>query len=334
MRRQYDVRPEQRDNYFVRTYPQVRPARCALHTLHTLHAARCTLHAARCTLHTLPPGTAGASSGTVAAGSSLGRSCRVPTLPPPAFAALPAFQDPEKIEMSFNLSTYQPHLKDAGMDVYQTYYLDAQVGLLGRGCEGWWRRVGMDRQATCCWLEHCRLRAGTGLAALVIDTGQRRAGVSCQVPARLTPALACLLARPHAAQAPVDGRAGGAGQGAGQPLDEAVCAHLDPLCLLGALGGSPGAAARSSSCWQLQLPWHGFSPAAGTAHCLLLGGSSCKPLLVARGHLPGSGAAQQQVGPRASSPAPLHRLHPLRCVSSRAGATRCTPAPTRSSTPR
>jgi hypothetical protein len=25
MRQQYDVRPEQRDNYFVRTYPQVGP---------------------------------------------------------------------------------------------------------------------------------------------------------------------------------------------------------------------------------------------------------------------------------------------------------------------
>ncbi|KAG1652888.1 hypothetical protein FOA52_008851 [Chlamydomonas sp. UWO 241] len=35
-------------------------------------------------------------------------------------------QDPRKIEMSFNLSTYQPHLKEAGLDIYQTYYLDAR----------------------------------------------------------------------------------------------------------------------------------------------------------------------------------------------------------------
>ncbi len=34
---------------------------------------------------------------------------------------------PEKIEMSFNLSTYQPHLRAAGCgDVYQTYFLDAK----------------------------------------------------------------------------------------------------------------------------------------------------------------------------------------------------------------
>jgi len=31
---------------------------------------------------------------------------------------------PSKIEMSFNLSTYQPTLAAAGLDVYQTYYLD------------------------------------------------------------------------------------------------------------------------------------------------------------------------------------------------------------------
>eukprot|EP00955_Chlamydomonas_euryale_P118483 366546-Chlamydomonas_euryale.AAC.16 len=35
-----------------------------------------------------------------------------------------AEQEPRKIEMSFNLSTYQPHLKKAGLDIYQTYYLD------------------------------------------------------------------------------------------------------------------------------------------------------------------------------------------------------------------
>ncbi|GIL79652.1 hypothetical protein Vretimale_12249 [Volvox reticuliferus] len=58
MSRMYDVRPAQRDNYFVRTY-----------------------------------------SG----------------------------RDRDKIEMSFNLSTYQPHLKEAGLDIYQTYYLDAQL---------------------------------------------------------------------------------------------------------------------------------------------------------------------------------------------------------------
>ncbi|EFJ42401.1 hypothetical protein VOLCADRAFT_107244 [Volvox carteri f. nagariensis] len=62
MARMYDIRPEQRDNYFVRTYP--------------------------------------------------GR-------------------DRDKIEMSFNLSTYQPHLKvsmcAAGLDIYQTYYLDAKL---------------------------------------------------------------------------------------------------------------------------------------------------------------------------------------------------------------
>ncbi|PNW72005.1 hypothetical protein CHLRE_16g686400v5 [Chlamydomonas reinhardtii] len=57
MARQYDVRPQQRDNYFVRTY---------------------------------------------------------------------AGRDADKIEMSFNLSTYQPHLKEAGLDIYQTYYLDAK----------------------------------------------------------------------------------------------------------------------------------------------------------------------------------------------------------------
>lgn len=28
--------------------------------------------------------------------------------------------------MSFNLSTYQPHLAEAGLDVYQTYYLNAK----------------------------------------------------------------------------------------------------------------------------------------------------------------------------------------------------------------
>lgn len=28
--------------------------------------------------------------------------------------------------MSFNLTTYQPHLATAGLDVFQTYYLDAQ----------------------------------------------------------------------------------------------------------------------------------------------------------------------------------------------------------------
>jgi hypothetical protein len=56
MKKQYDVKPEQRDNYFVRTYP----------------------------------------------------GC------------------PEKIEMSFNLSTYQPHLRAAGLDIYQTYYLNAK----------------------------------------------------------------------------------------------------------------------------------------------------------------------------------------------------------------
>jgi hypothetical protein len=35
--------------------------------------------------------------------------------------------DPGKIEMSFNLTTYQPHLAASGVDVYQTYYLDKQV---------------------------------------------------------------------------------------------------------------------------------------------------------------------------------------------------------------
>ncbi|PNH12817.1 hypothetical protein TSOC_000181 [Tetrabaena socialis] len=34
--------------------------------------------------------------------------------------------DRDKIEMSFNLSTYQPHLQEADLDIYQTYYLDAQ----------------------------------------------------------------------------------------------------------------------------------------------------------------------------------------------------------------
>eukprot|EP00798_Chlamydomonas_sp_ICE-L_P016265 gene16265-22444_t len=35
-------------------------------------------------------------------------------------------KSPEKIEMSFNLCTYQPHLKAAGLEgnIYQTYYLD------------------------------------------------------------------------------------------------------------------------------------------------------------------------------------------------------------------
>lgn len=56
MQRQYDMKLEQRDNYFVRTYPDC----------------------------------------------------------------------PSKIEMSFNLSTYQPHLKEAGLNIYQTYYLDAR----------------------------------------------------------------------------------------------------------------------------------------------------------------------------------------------------------------
>jgi len=56
MSRMYDIKPQQRDNYFVRTYPQ----------------------------------------------------------------------SPQKIEMSFNLSTYQPHLADAGLNIYQTYYLDAR----------------------------------------------------------------------------------------------------------------------------------------------------------------------------------------------------------------
>ncbi|GLC40783.1 hypothetical protein PLESTB_000023200 [Pleodorina starrii] len=58
MARMYDIRPAQRDNYFVRTY---------------------------------------------------------------------AGGDADKIEMSFNLSTYQPHLKAAGLDLYQTYYLDSQM---------------------------------------------------------------------------------------------------------------------------------------------------------------------------------------------------------------
>ena len=58
MQKQYDIKPQQRDNYFVRTYPQ----------------------------------------------------------------------SPEKIEMSFNLSTYQPHLRAAGLNVYQTYYLNGRCG--------------------------------------------------------------------------------------------------------------------------------------------------------------------------------------------------------------
>jgi|LauGreSuBDMM15SN_2_FD.fasta_scaffold228473_2 hypothetical protein len=28
--------------------------------------------------------------------------------------------------MSFNLTTYQPHLRAAGLNIYQTYYLDAR----------------------------------------------------------------------------------------------------------------------------------------------------------------------------------------------------------------
>lgn len=51
----YDTKPEQKDNYFVRTYPTAK----------------------------------------------------------------------NKIEMSFNLTTYQPQLKEASMNVFQTYYLDA-----------------------------------------------------------------------------------------------------------------------------------------------------------------------------------------------------------------
>ncbi|GLI68131.1 hypothetical protein VaNZ11_012449 [Volvox africanus] len=43
------------------------------------------------------------------------------------FVRMYAGRDREKIEMSFNLSTYQPHLKEAGLDIYQTYYLDAQL---------------------------------------------------------------------------------------------------------------------------------------------------------------------------------------------------------------
>lgn len=35
-------------------------------------------------------------------------------------------KDHDKIEMSFNLSTYQPQLREAGLNIFQTYYLDAQ----------------------------------------------------------------------------------------------------------------------------------------------------------------------------------------------------------------
>ncbi len=172
MRQQYDVRPEQRDNYFVRTYPQVGPRAAPQPT--PAAARRAAARACSCQAHR-PSGGSGAAAGrpSVAGGGRGAAGAFTP--PPPAFAAcLPFSQDPEKIEMSFNLSTYQPHLKDANMDVYQTYYLDAQVGARsGRGCRGQWQQ-------------------DTTAAAATTELGAVR--LWGELPsARLTPALPLLL---------------------------------------------------------------------------------------------------------------------------------------------
>ncbi|MEW5301387.1 MAG: hypothetical protein WDW38_009596 [Sanguina aurantia] len=100
MSKMYDIKPAQRDNYFVRTYPEA----------------------------------------------------------------------PKKIEMSFNLSTYQPHLAEAGLDVYQTYYLNAKDKAMwtdGQVAEDkvlakrWMRQFAHTWQHFAFWVPFVRFIQGT-----------------------------------------------------------------------------------------------------------------------------------------------------------------------------
>jgi hypothetical protein len=101
--------------------------------------------------------------------------------------------------MSFNLTTYQPHLKAAGLNIYQTYYLDGKDKEV-RGSI-WRQQLGV--------MEHKPREYLRGL--LYLHTAVAAAGT-------------------------VDRWGGGQEQGAGFEVDAAVCAHVAPLCLLGALG--------------------------------------------------------------------------------------------------
>ncbi|KAG2501770.1 hypothetical protein HYH03_000270 [Edaphochlamys debaryana] len=102
MARMYDIRPEQRDNYFVRTYPG---------------------------------------------------------------------EHKNKIEMSFNLCTYQPHLKESSdTEIYQTYYLDAGLKELWSDNEvapdrvltqRWMRQFSHSWTHFACWVPWVRFIQGT-----------------------------------------------------------------------------------------------------------------------------------------------------------------------------
>lgn len=148
MYRMYDVRPEQRDNYFVRTYapdmwvkvafiscicgrhkPCCMPSSLLLHSMHL--SARLASHLDSC----ISPCCVPTSAHTVSLPHSLlsaphklspshrpedlsliASDCTRSHLPHSSTSSAHSFlrlsHRPEKIEMSFNLSTYQPHLKE------------------------------------------------------------------------------------------------------------------------------------------------------------------------------------------------------------------------------
>ena len=107
MQRNYDVRLEQKDNYFVRTYPQW----CVC--MRGGQGTSLTCIAPTLCLVLQPPQDRP---------SPLCFYCTVACRPPPPVWSC----SPQKIEMSFNLSTYQPHLKEAGLNIYQTYFLNGR----------------------------------------------------------------------------------------------------------------------------------------------------------------------------------------------------------------
>lgn len=144
-------------------------------------------------------------------------------------------------------------MQEAGLDIYQTYYLDAKQKHLwtdkevGSVCtvsihvmcvsmledtrkRRMWERTLEDMRKRRMWegtLEDTRKRRVWGLKHLNLTHF----------------AAACVTARPPATGRP-SASSGGLQQGAGQPLDAAVRTHLDPLRLLGAMGERWATAAR------------------------------------------------------------------------------------------
>ena len=81
---------------------------------------------------------------------------------------------PSKIEMSFNLSTYQPTLAAAGLDVYQTYYLE------GTDKDTLWTdgQVAPDKVLATRWMRQFAHTWTHFAVRLALGVASRRAGGS------------------------------------------------------------------------------------------------------------------------------------------------------------